>query len=356
MEEVLLNWRPNTWNIQAPSNGAASNGKTVINAANDHKASLHLTVNDLIIRYVANADGLPYEIWIPYSNVASLKRNSVAANVITDNSNPLSYYSIVLNCRDFTFFRLLVSSAADAQAVYETISRALDHQGASLTNSYAFSFQHVSKTNSTAECNGWEFYDPFAEFERMGVGSDNGSAWRISDVNAGYNLCPTYPRILVVPTKISDAVLYHAAKFRSRGRLPALSYLHRQTGASITRSSQPLVGIKSKRSIQDEKLIESIFESNHDSSDNHHNFIIDARPVSNAMANRAMGAGTESLENYRNCDRLFMGIDNIHVMRDSLNKLVEGYFKTSFTLTSSLFSARCWCGSFILWNRFIWVA
>ena len=41
------------------------------------------------------------------------------------------------------------------------------------------------------------------------------------------------------------------------------------------------------------------------------------------MANRAMGAGTESLENYKNCRRLFMGIDNIHVMRDSLTKLVD---------------------------------
>lgn len=115
-------------------------------------------------------------------------------------------------------------------------------------------------------------------------------------------------------------MLYHAAKFRSRGRLPALTYIH-TNGSSITRSSQPLVGIQSKRSLQDEKLILAIFDSGR--TVHRTNIIIDARPLGNAMANRAMGAGTESLENYKNCDRLFMGIENIHVMRESLGKISE---------------------------------
>jgi hypothetical protein len=109
--------------------------------------------------------------------------------------------------------------------------------------------------------------------------------------------------------------------------------------ASITRSSQPLVGIKQKRSIQDEKLIEAIFDMNQigdgigssieklSLSDKNtlfvKNMIIDARPTANAMANRAMGAGFESTEHYRNCKRMFMGIENIHVMRDSLLKFID---------------------------------
>jgi hypothetical protein len=47
------------------------------------------------------------------------------------------------------------------------------------------------------------------------------------------------------------------------------------------------------------------------------------------MANRAMGAGTESTENYKNCKRLFMGIDNIHVMRDCHNKLIDNIVLSS---------------------------
>ena len=37
---------------------------------------------------------------------------------------------------------------------------------------------------------------------------------------------PTYPARLVVPTRISDTTLQYAVKFRSKGRLPVLTYLH----------------------------------------------------------------------------------------------------------------------------------
>lgn len=93
-----------------------------------------------------------------------------------------------------------------------------------------------------------------------------------------------------------------------------------------------MVGIGGNRSIQDEKLIEFIFATNAPTSATGHpvygststNLIIDARPTANAMANTAVGAGTENIENYKNCKKIYSGIDNIHVMRDSLNKLVEG--------------------------------
>ncbi|CAG8722107.1 10891_t:CDS:2, partial [Racocetra fulgida] len=76
----------------------------------------------------------------------------------------------------------------------------------------------------------------------------------------------------------------------------------------------------------DEKLIEAIFRSNVKTLSERvtqTNLIIDARPTANAMVNVAMGAGTENVENYKNCERRFMGIDNIHVMRESLGKMVE---------------------------------
>ncbi len=53
------------------------------------------------------------------------------------------------------------------------------------------------------------------------------------------------------------------------------------------------------------------------------NLIVDARPTTNAMANVAMGAGTENMENYKGARKAYLGIDNIHVMRDSLHKVVE---------------------------------
>ena len=144
--------------------------------------------------------------------------------------------------------------------------------------------------------------------------------------------------MLVVPSNISDQTLALAAKHRSKGRIPVLTYYHRANAATITRSSQPMVGIAQNRSFQDERLVEAIFSS-HMSPDavttstervygsTLTNLIIDARPTTNAMANYAKGAGSENMEYYRNSKKVYLGIDNIHVMRDSLAK-VQAAFRT----------------------------
>jgi hypothetical protein len=44
--------------------------------------------------------------------------------------------------------------------------------------------------------------------------------WRIVNINANYKFCDTYPKILVVPAKITDEDLKEVAEFRSKRRLP----------------------------------------------------------------------------------------------------------------------------------------
>ena len=190
---------------------------------------------------------------------------------------------------------------------------------------------------------------------------------------------PTYPALLPVPSAISDNTLNYAGKYRSRVRLPVLTYLHPVNNCSITRCAQPLVGIKGNRSIQDEKLLLAIFATSHaDSSTSdspsrprsrqsvrsedgvvapvevppadmeafedemisrtgsgekpeeeriygaqQHNLIVDARPTVNALAMQAVGMGSENMDNYRFATKIYLGIDNIHVMRDSLNKVID---------------------------------
>lgn len=113
-----------------------------------------------------------------------------------------------------------------------------------------------------------------------------------------------------------------------------------------------MVGLKNARSIQDEKLIEAIFTSHTqhtsplDSSTSAHsgkssqpviygakatNLIIDARPTTNAMANSVKGAGTENMEHYKNCKKAYLGIDNIHVMRESLRIVNDALIQADAT-------------------------
>ncbi len=117
-------------------------------------------------------------------------------------------------------------------------------------NLYAFSFRLSQPT--TAEQDGWNLYKPIEEYARLSVPS---AWWRYTTLNQQYELCPTYPRHLVVPAAADDDLLLQVAKFRSRSRLPVLSWLHARTHGVICRAAQPNTGPFGRRSTADEELL-----------------------------------------------------------------------------------------------------
>ena len=148
-------------------------------------------------------------------------------------------------------------------------------------------------------------------------------SWKITSINENYELCDTYPRLLAVPTAASDTDVREVAKFRSRGRLPVLSWMHPDSLATICRCAQPLVSMANNRSEADEKYIQSIMDAN---AQSHRIYIMDARPKVNAMANIVSGGGYESENFYENVELVFLDIHNIHVMRESLRKVRDMCF------------------------------
>ena len=119
----------------------------------------------------------------------------------------------------------------------------------------------------------------------MGVNND---AWRITRINENYTICDSYPSVWAVPRNVSEELLKQVATFRSRNRLPILSWIHPTSLATITRCSQPLVGVAGKRSNEDESYINLIMEANPQGDKLS---IMDARPSANAIANKAKGGG-----------------------------------------------------------------
>ncbi|KAH9930636.1 protein-tyrosine phosphatase-like protein [Fomitopsis serialis] len=277
--------------------------------------TVHLTAHHLIFHY---DDTGKEEMWIPYPLISLVTRLPL---------NLQGQCPLMIRTRTFETTTLLFALEDSAIDVFDTVKELT--VATSVTQLYAF--YYVPNPPYSVN-NGWSLYSPREEFGRMGVGSRT-KAWRFTDINKDYSFSPTYPARLVVPTRISDTTLQYAVKYRSKGRLPALTYLHWANYGSITRSSQPMVGLTQNRSIQDEKLIEAIFQS-HWAPDSRAsagpvygatstNIIVDARPTTNAMANTAKGAGTENMDNYKEARKAYLGIDHIHVMRDSLNKVVE---------------------------------
>lgn len=61
-----------------------------------------------------------------------------------------------------------------------------------------------------------------------------------------------------------------------------LSWIQPESQATITRSSQPMVGVANRRNKDDEGYIQMIMDAN---AQSHKLYIMDARPSVNAMAN-----------------------------------------------------------------------
>ncbi|KAK9480148.1 protein-tyrosine phosphatase-like protein [Lipomyces japonicus] len=279
--------------------------------------ALHLTTHHLIFRENSPSNK---EVWVCYPILAYVERRPYSAFT--------GFSAIRIRCRDFSFIAFHFQNESESKLVFETLQ--LLTCLSSVDNLYAFYYHPGSAERSV---NTWDIYDPVKEFQRLGVGS-TADAWRFTSVNENYQFCPSYPKVLVVPSSISDSVLQYVGRYRSKARIPALSYIHKLNNCTITRSSQPLVGLKQNRSPQDEGFVRAIFSSTlieNAYGASQENLIADARPTTNAIAQTALGAGSENMENYRSSRKVYLGIDNIHVMRDSLNKVYEALKDSDIT-------------------------
>ena len=162
---------------------------------------------------------------------------------------------------------------------------------------------------------GWSiFTDIRKDARRMGIKFEKSTCkFRLYD-NTKFQLCETYPAYLIVPATLSDEHIIACSKFRTKNRLPALSYYHKANGVSMWRSSQNMNGVLNYRSMEDEIMITEIGKTANRSSNMINNsrvIIYDARPKLNAQGNKFKGGGFEDLKNYKNCDLIFCDIDRI---------------------------------------------
>lgn len=156
-------------------------------------------------------------------------------------------------------------------------------------------------------------------------GINESSKWYIAKFNNEYKLCDTYPRILVVPRFVDEKSLELIAQFRSRNRFPVLSWIN-DKGVPLLRSSQPQCGMLGRRNYNDENYLKDIAEMNRKEFKTL--FIYDARPYKNALANFTSGGGYENEKYYTSCKVVFLNIENIHAMRDSLGTCNEQFFSS----------------------------
>lgn len=92
--------------------------------------------------------------------------------------------SIRLRCRDFTFVTFQFRDEQEARDVYESI-RTLTCRLGRIEKLYAFTYQPQQPEK---DVNGWILYDAEKEWERLGVGKNGGTGWRISKINVDHKV------------------------------------------------------------------------------------------------------------------------------------------------------------------------
>lgn len=260
---------------------------------------------------------------VPIAAIDKIDREKRAKDVLN------TAISVVIHCKDFRQLRITIRSSNKSGGSDYDIERAINLIAAyAFPNNMRYLFAFTHRFGGIQAHDLAEPYDPALEFSRMGV-LDN-PTWRVSNANATYKLCNTYPQWLVVPAALSDDDLHAVAGFRSGHRLPAMCWADRESGASMWRCSQPKAGVSGSCS-QDERMLDLIARSclgmhaRHRLAKKHSNegllYIVDCRSRASAMANRAAGAGYESQTNYPNTRLDFYSISNIHAVRDMYKAL-----------------------------------
>ncbi|XP_075571971.1 phosphatidylinositol-3,5-bisphosphate 3-phosphatase MTMR6 isoform X5 [Pelecanus crispus] len=204
-------------------------------------------------------DSSQRETWILHHHIAAVEKLP-----LTTSGCPL-----VIQCKNFRIVHFVVPRERDCHDIYNSLLQL--SRTAKYEELYAFSYN--PKQNKSEQAEGWQLIDLAEEYKRMGVPNAN---WQLSDANRDYK-------------------------------------------AAICRCSQPLSGF-SARCLEDEHMLQAISKAN---PSNRYMYVMDTRPKLNAMANRAAGKGYENEDNYSNIRFQFVGIENIHVMRSSLQKLLE---------------------------------
>lgn len=251
-------------------------------------------------------DGLYVPRCVPLALVESAAKQRESGNPILE-----------ISLKDGRLFRFSFGVQGDLHAEFFTRLLALAYGGEE--HVYAFVPHAIREWRFSLE----------GEYARLGV---PGASWRVSHANAAFELCSSYPAALAVPAAVTDAELVAVAKFRSRGRLPGLTWLHPHSGAALLRCSQPLTGISGKRSAADEAYFKAITQCASPAvldavlacpPGPRRIHILDARPRANAVGNSVKGAGYTRVSNYDLCDLKYLDIANIHAVRTALHELRE---------------------------------
>ncbi|KAK0396939.1 hypothetical protein QR680_001918 [Steinernema hermaphroditum] len=211
-----------------------------------------------------------------------------------------------LKCKNFMICMFEIANYEDCAAVGRSIETLSNLSG--IEHDYPFYYRCPFNVLD----DGWSAFDTEQDFARLVIRCPD--RWRISAVNKGFSVCPSYPELVIVPKGIGDDFLKISASFRDGSRFPVLSYYHHETKSCIMRCGQPLVGPTGRRCREDFEILRCLLVNNK-------GYIVDTRSKQQAQNARNKGGGFEV--NYVNWNYMNCPVPRVKDLHESLAKLVE---------------------------------
>ncbi|XP_047726609.1 myotubularin-related protein 9-like [Prionailurus viverrinus] len=219
--------------------------------------------------------------------------------------------TITLRCKDLRVLQL------EIEGVEASLDIARSIEALSSLESVITSFPFFYRPKGLRLGDAWHFHPPERYYKRV---ARETNAWRLSEVNEDFGVCPSYPRAVIVPRSVDDGALARSARFRQGGRFPVLSYHHAPSGTVLVRSSQPLTGPQKRRCAEDEELLRAVLAGARPGA---RGFILDTRSSQAAKQARMTGGGTEAKAAYPGWKRLHRPLERGQPLQESFVRLVE---------------------------------
>ena len=226
--------------------------------------------------YFRSADELNIIIDLPLGLISRIEK------IGHQSARQTNFYGFLISCKNGRRLRFACSLNDENNTSRKQIFELIQRYAFPISNQLDyFAYSYKPNSNAFSDNSGWFVYDAKQEYERIGMSKS--SDWRFTSINQHFKFCDTYPKVLVVPHSVTDDDLRQIGEFRSKHRIPVVSWLKfdsRKNSVALMRSSQPLAGLTNKRNEKDESYLYCIYKMNTINSLDKL-FIMDARPLVN---------------------------------------------------------------------------
>ena len=165
---------------------------------------------------------------IPLTSIRSIEKQK-------SKDKNLRKHSLDIYCKSVRKITIGCIDNEQRNYVFRVISDTISKH--SKSDLFAFFYKNEFGIESNSIRFGWDIYDPKTEFARMGIflfGEDK-FGWRFTNLNQNYEICKSYPSVLVVPASVNDETIKIASSFRTKSRIPSLVWIHPVTGVCLCR-------------------------------------------------------------------------------------------------------------------------